>query len=180
MHAAPHAAKKPPWHIRLHVSGVGAQVEELLQLDGTNEEYLELSKSLAEVVELTEDLLREAQQGGSAAASEQPGQPSTDVGRVGHIFAFFGLVTRTQSISGLSRSRLMNCSALNIALVVQVPAADRRRPAAQNRWRCKHRRPRCRHSCRRRWHSRSGRRSSGLRSRGRRRRRGPLARGCRQ
>lgn len=47
------------------------QVEELLQLDASNEEYQELAKSLAEVIELTEDLLREA--AGGAAAPAQPG-----------------------------------------------------------------------------------------------------------
>ena len=49
------------------------QVEELLQLDASNEEYQELAKSLEEVIELTEDLLREA--AGGAAAPSQPGAP---------------------------------------------------------------------------------------------------------
>ena len=48
-------------------------MEELLQLDASNEEYQELAKSLAEVIELTEDLLREA--AGGAAAPSQPGAP---------------------------------------------------------------------------------------------------------
>lgn len=51
-------------------------MEELLQLDGSNEEYQELAKSLAEVIELTEDLLREASQP-SAAAPSQPGASET-------------------------------------------------------------------------------------------------------
>ena len=51
-----------------------SQVEELLQLDASNEEYQELAKSLEEVIELTEDLLREAA-GGAAAAPSQPGAP---------------------------------------------------------------------------------------------------------
>lgn len=55
-----------------------AQVEELLQLDASNEEYQELAKSLAEVIELTEDLLREASQPTAAAA---PSQPGTDTHR---------------------------------------------------------------------------------------------------
>lgn len=51
------------------------QVEELLQLDASNEEYQELAKSLEEVIELTEDLLREA--AGGAAAPSQPGARDT-------------------------------------------------------------------------------------------------------
>jgi len=59
-------------------------VEELLQLDASNEEYQELSNSLAEVIELTEDLLREAQQSGAAAAADQPGQrPLTCIVQLG-------------------------------------------------------------------------------------------------
>ena len=67
-HSAPHATAT------VNALPICWQVEELLQLDASNEEYQELAKSLEEVIELTEDLLREAA-GGAAAAPSRPGAP---------------------------------------------------------------------------------------------------------
>lgn len=51
---------------------VRSQVEELLAQDSQNEEFQELNASLAEVVELTRDLLLEALQGASSSSGLPP------------------------------------------------------------------------------------------------------------
>jgi hypothetical protein len=80
------------------------QVEELLAQDSDNAEFQELNTSLAEVVDLTRDLLQEALQGSTALSDLPPSLPP------GAFFSLLTCICAARQLVCLPAPDLLTCS----------------------------------------------------------------------